>query len=182
MKAVRILADDKPIEIVALLPDWVCDAVIKRYSGPFPGMGDDLAKMATATLLAGYPAAFKGDHAEKKAYMGTLAMLFAAYPEWAGRAVVDPVKGLPGRLKFLPSAAELKEALEAELSKARAYAVKAQWHKHESAKRTRQKDIDEQYNKLSAEDRAAIVAGKLARVKPIEEAPANHTAGNSEAA
>lgn len=47
-------------------------------------------------------------------YIRGLAMLFAAYPKSWGEAVLDPVSGLPSRLRFMPSIADLKEALEAE--------------------------------------------------------------------
>jgi hypothetical protein len=44
----------------------------------------------------------------------TIAVL-AEYPHWCVIAVTDPAKGVPSRLKWLPSIAELKEACEAQV-------------------------------------------------------------------
>jgi hypothetical protein len=43
-----------------------------------------------------------------------LASVFKSYPTEAGRRVIDPMRGLPSKCKFLPSVAETVEAIKAE--------------------------------------------------------------------
>lgn len=65
-------------------------------------------RLATG-LVALYPSTAKID----EMYVKGVAAIFAAYPaDWA-HEVVNPLTGLPSRSKFLPSIAEIKEALEA---------------------------------------------------------------------
>lgn len=45
-------------------------------------------------------------------YVRGLRRLFMAYPVEAGRAVIDPVHGLPSRLKWFPKLAEVSDALK----------------------------------------------------------------------
>lgn len=40
--------------------------------------------------------------------------IFAAYPLYAVKRVLDPLEGIPGKLKFLPTLAEIKAALDEE--------------------------------------------------------------------
>jgi hypothetical protein len=50
---------------------------------------------------------------DAKVFSGILCELFRAYPFKHGKAVLSPVDGLPSRLKFAPSIAEVREALHA---------------------------------------------------------------------
>ncbi len=56
------------------------------------------------------------DYANAQTFGGALAATFQAYPEAAGRMVIDPVNGLPSHLKFPPSIAEVREALDKRVS------------------------------------------------------------------
>ena len=169
LKARAILEDSKPIEIVQLLPVWVCQDMISRYKGPFQAMGEGPAKQATLTLLSGKPYAFKGDEGQKMAYMRRVEQVFALYPEWAAVAVTKAgaiVSALP---QFLPSDTEIAAALEAEVSRVRSYAVKAQWHVDEGIRRAKQQELDSACSKLSPEAKAALVSKAFARIKPMSE-------------
>jgi hypothetical protein len=167
-KALRYLAtDSKPMAHTPLVPAHVCDAVIARYSETPPAMGPERARLATLNLLAGYPYAFKtkdgedgAQSKEKLAYMRTIAAVFAQFPERVAVEANDPVNGLPGRLKFLPTAAELTEALTALVTRDRAYAVVAQWHKVEGERRAVEAMLDAQIaaeRNKTPEERAALV-------------------------
>ncbi len=127
------------------------------------------AVKATVTLLSGYPYAFKGNDTEKTAYMRRIENVFALFPEWAGTAVVAAGKGLASTSAYLPSEAELTEALTAQVTKARAYAVKAQWHIDEGIRRSKQQELDTACSKLSPEAKAALVAKAFARIKPMSD-------------
>jgi hypothetical protein len=47
-----------------------------------------------------------------RTFVAGMGSVFAAYPEEFGLRCVDPVHGLPGTLKFLPSLAEVHDHLE----------------------------------------------------------------------
>lgn len=53
-----------------------------------------------------------GDAHDPEVYVSAVIAVLAHYPPETGRHVCDPVKGLPGKLKFLPTIAEIKEACE----------------------------------------------------------------------
>jgi len=162
-KAIAILNFDKPIEITPLLPRWVALQLIERYSGPFAPMTQQNASRATVTLLSGYPYAFKGNETEKTAYMRRIEGVFALFPEWAGAAVVAVGRGLASTSTFLPNEAELTSALEAQVTKARSYAVKAQWHIDEAARREKQAMLDAECEKLAPDAKAELVSRLLLR-------------------
>jgi len=65
----------------------------------------------------------------------TLASLFGRYPEGIGRKVCDPINGLPGRLRFPPSLAEVRDELELHMAKRRAIAYRARWMIEERERR-----------------------------------------------
>lgn len=71
---------------------------------------DDAEHMARS-LVGMYPAREVND---AKAYASGVTALMSAYPLYAVRHVCNPVTGLPSRLKWLPTLAEIREALDAE--------------------------------------------------------------------
>ena len=168
-KARTILDDTRSIEIVQLLPSWVCEAVMDRCKGPFMPMEAQAANRATMILLSAYPYGFKGDEDAKIAYMRRIESLFALYPEWAASAVLDVGKGIASTSSFLPSEAELKQCLEDQITRIRSYAVKAQWHIDEGVRRAKQQDLDSACSKLSPEAKAALVSKAFARIKPMSD-------------
>ena len=169
MKAQAILEDSKPIGIVKLLPEWVSHAIIERYKGPFPAMGAGLAKQATLTLLSGKPYAFKGDEAQKMAYMRRVEQVFALYPEWAAIAITKAGAVVSANPQFLPSDTEIAAALETEVTRIRSYAVKAQWHIDEGIRRAKQQELDSACSKLSPEAKAALVSKSFACIRPMSD-------------
>lgn len=87
-----------------------------------------------------------------------LSSLFTRYPLSIGRKVCDPIDGLPGRLRFPPSLAEVKEALDAKLAERRAIAYRARWMLEESVRREQEAERDrERSNPEEIERRRKLV-------------------------
>jgi hypothetical protein len=127
---------------------------------------------ASATLLACYVGiTINMPEKDKVALMRVFDKIFSAYPKYAALNVCDPNKGLPRTVGFIPKPSELSDALESEVTKRRAYAVKAQWHIDEAKRRADGQKLDDECSKLTPESKAALVAKALLRIKPI---PLNH--------
>lgn len=58
----------------------------------------------------------RGEVESPEIFVRAAIAMFRTFPFSACRAVVDPVKGLPSKLKWLPSIAEIREALDAEIA------------------------------------------------------------------
>jgi hypothetical protein len=54
----------------------------------------------------------KGDANDPEVYVGAITLLLSTYPEDIINSVTHPVHGLPSRLKWMPSVAEVREACE----------------------------------------------------------------------
>lgn len=54
----------------------------------------------------------KAEASEPEIYLAAASRILQCYSEDVVRSVCDPVNGLPSKLKFLPSIAEIKEACE----------------------------------------------------------------------
>ncbi len=67
---------------------------------------------AVAQLIGSYPAR---EVTDAKTLTKGIKSLFGAYPFYAVQRVINPVTGLPSRLKFFPTLAEIREALDAEM-------------------------------------------------------------------
>lgn len=61
----------------------------------------------------------QGEAADPEVYVAAVAAVLAHYDEDIVRDVTDPVKGLPGVLKWLPTVAEIRQACEERLRPAR---------------------------------------------------------------
>ena len=58
----------------------------------------------------------KNEVADPDAYISAICAVLANYPETVVRKVTHPLDGLPGRLQWLPTIAEIKAACDAEVS------------------------------------------------------------------
>lgn len=87
----------------------------------------------------------------------------AAYPLDFVRRVCSPVTGLPSRLKFLPTIAEIREALDAEDARRKRIALTAQLVINDHAKRQKQAEEDAKWNSMrpTPEERAKAVSELL---------------------
>jgi hypothetical protein len=57
----------------------------------------------------------KGEVSDPEVFSRGVVAVFREYPEWAVQAVANPAGGLPSRLQWLPTIAEVKGACEAEV-------------------------------------------------------------------
>lgn len=77
-----------------------------------PSLSSASAKAAKFLLSCYRP----GDVNDPDVYFQAVTSLLGSYPEDVILAVVDPRSGLPSRLKWLPTIAEVKEACEREMA------------------------------------------------------------------
>lgn len=103
---------------------------------------------AEAATFAGqlvnyYPAREVND---ARSYIAALTALFAAFPRAFAKRVCDPVTGLPSRLKFLPTLAEVREALDAEATRRKRIAANAQYVLDQAAKRAAEAEEEARFN------------------------------------
>ena len=57
----------------------------------------------------------RGEAEDPETYTGAVIVLLSSYPETVVLRVTDPRTGLPGKVKFLPTISEVKDACEAEM-------------------------------------------------------------------
>lgn len=84
-------------------------AAIEYFSAELPSSNLETAARLVRTLLGFYA---KRELNDACTFVKGMGSVFAAYPEEFGWRCVDPVHGLPGTLKFLPSLAEVHDHLE----------------------------------------------------------------------
>ena len=122
---------------------------------------------ASAKMLLGMYPARAVNHAD--VFVTAVTALFAAYDLDFIKRVCDPIAGLPSRLKYLPTIAEIKEALEAE--KARRFKIRAMAHwmlkEHDRRKAEAEERKKWDITSEEIERRRAMVASTL---KPMREA------------
>ena len=126
------LEASEPGPFCKLLPVAACQAVIDagaRAAAPTqPEAATDMAQ----AILGVYR---KDDVNDPQVYVRALAGLLGSYPFAVSRKVAHPYEGLPSRLKFLPSIAEVREALDAEDRRQRGLVALARWMIQEREKR-----------------------------------------------
>ena len=127
-------------------------AVIAASEGLAAHTEPDIANQYVSQLLGFYPAREVND---AKMYSAGMTALLAAYPVDLVKRVCDPVTGLPSRLKWLPTLADVREALDLELARRNRILWNANWVISEHAKRAAQKKEDDEFerNRPSVEER-----------------------------
>lgn len=91
-------------------PNSVAEAI--KNLTRFPKAGPAPAAKAVGRLLSFYP---QHTANEPESYAAAMVSLMAEYPSEVIDVVCDPRRGLATRCKFLPTVAELTEALESEM-------------------------------------------------------------------
>lgn len=160
--AVAILDDEREVgPRTQLLPIEVCEKVIAKIDAD-PKCTDTDATDLVALLLRNYPD-FKAHDA--KGYTLALWHVFKAYPRSIGSRVVDPVKGLPAKLKFTPKSADLVQALDAEVARRKLIKANALSHIAEKRRRLKAEAEEAAFNAQlpTAEERKAQVERLLKR-------------------
>lgn len=131
-------------EITRLVSQDVCDAILERYAAPVAEIGQDRARAAVATLLAGYPQATlksrsSDDVFDMQAYSRTLARTIAKFPEFAVMGMIDRK---PWGHPHLPSEPEIRAAMQDEVCRRAVIISNAKAHKREHERRERQRAED----------------------------------------
>lgn len=106
----------------------VLEAVAAKAAVCDPVTASDFA----SRLMGFYPAREVND---PNTFAAGMAANFSAFPRDIVKRVCDPVKGLPSRLKFLPTIADVREALEAERVKRDRIIGNATWVVREAKRR-----------------------------------------------
>lgn len=144
-RAVRYLeVNATPTQATALLPGYVCDAIIARARVVYPPMGDHTARLACAKLMAGRPylADKNGVSVDKQVYLKALTQVFAAFPEWVGVNVTSDGSAFRrAHATFLPTSDELFEALTKEATRDHLAAHRANLHNREADRRRTEDEI-----------------------------------------
>lgn len=169
-KACRYLDTDRPVTAATpLVPSHVCHAVIDALSEPVVAIGEERGMKAIVALLAAYPSAVlktrsDSEGVDLKTYQRRMAKVFALYGEQDCAAVIRPGTGLPSRLQFLPTEAELKAALDAEVQRRARVLAYARIHLQEAKRRSE----EAQREAVLAAERAAMTPEQRAeRVREI---------------
>lgn len=111
-------------------------------------------------LLGLYPSR---DLNDPEIYAKAMTSLLAAYPRDFVKRVCNPVTGLPSRLKFIPTLAEVREALDAEALRRARIAANARYVLDQAAKRAAEAEEEARFNARhpGAPERARQVAELL---------------------
>lgn len=142
--AVIAAIDAEPEATDAREAKALCDALMVHYALDRVATPDEAKQMALQ--------------------MTALCRVFAAYPPSFGRRVVDPVKGLPSRLKYRPKPADLVEALDAEKHRRALIRANAQSHMQERDRRLKQAEEDAEYAKIPIEQRRQMILRAFGRL------------------
>ena len=153
------LYPDRIDDYTKLVPIAAARAVIEAIEARLSPCVAREAHSYASRLIGFYPSRELND---ATTYLAGVTALFAAYPEDFVKRVCDPVTGLPSRNKWLPSPAELKEALEAEKEKRDKILSNAKWTIIETERRERVKVEEAKYKPGTEEQRKAAVARHLA--------------------
>ena len=108
------------------------------------------------TLLGLYPAR---DLNDPETYAKAMTALMAAYPKDFLKRVCDPVTGLPSKLKFLPTLADVREALDLEASRRAKIIANARYVLDQAAKARAEAEEEARFKAQhpTAEERARQV-------------------------
>lgn len=160
-RAVSLLDTDREVTpLTQLVPIDECRQVVMEIDTDSARVGPDRATDFTRRLLACYPNLKPHD---VKGYTLALTAIFAAYPETICKRICDPVKGLPGRLTYLPNAGDLNGALDAEMKRRTLIRANAIWHlrEHERRHGEAKERAETEARRGTAEYRAKVVKEAL---------------------
>jgi len=110
---------------------------------------------------------------DPKTYVAGMTALMATFPPDLVRRVCDPATGLPSRLKFLPTLADVRDALDQELDRRNRIIANARWVIAEGQRRRQEAQAEAEFlkNRKSAEERAQTVAQVISNLvlhSPLE--------------
>lgn len=100
---------------------------------PFPKTSPRDAAAGADRLLGCYP---NGKPEDPKGYIAAVVAVLAEYPPEIARRICDPVTGVPRTCKFLPTVAEISDALEIAMVPLRRRWREAKQEREEAARRS----------------------------------------------
>lgn len=160
--AEQILRPSALNETTDLLPVAECRALLTACSSQPNATGDEAINLARS-LMALYR---KADFVDADMFSTAMCAVFAAYPASIGRQAIDPLKGLPSRLKFPPSIAEAKEALDEAMNRRRLIAYRAKWMLDERDRRDAEARRQREIAAVSLERRIELAEKLRAAIAP----------------
>jgi hypothetical protein len=169
---VQRLDSDSQTNLEAVVTVAQATAILDAMTGRDHHCDAETAATLARNLVGMYPAREVHD---AKAYAAGMTAVLMAHPADFVRRVCDPARGLPSRLKWLPTLADVTEAITAERNRRERIASNARYviAHHDARKREAEEQAEFEANRPSAEDRARQVAEAMARLKamPIAEPP-----------
>ncbi len=162
-------ADFRMDSLTVLTPISICQQIISTIDAQAPHeMTLDEAVDAAKFMMSLYP---KRAFNDPENFMTAVIALFMRFDLAFVRRVVDPVDGLPGKLQFPPSVAEVKAALEeAERYRFRVRAT-AKWMIEENERRHKEAEEKARWNftpEEAARRKAAVAEIMRAARSPTE--------------
>jgi hypothetical protein len=163
--ASRRLDTDNHTSLARFVSVAEAELILSRMAGRDENYTANEAAIEARKLTGLYPAREVGD---AKAYAAGMTAVLAAHPIDFVRRVCDPVKGLPSRLKWLPTIADVTEAINAECQRRDRIGANARYviAEHERLERKAKEDAEWEKSRPAAEDRAKQVL-ELLKVKPV---------------
>lgn len=124
--------------------------------------GGVAANDAVTRLMGFYPAREVRD---PKTFAAGMTALMATFPLDLVKRCIDPVEGLPSKLKWLPTLADVREFLDTERDRRARILGNARWTVQEAERRAKEAEEERRFeaNRPSAEERARKVRELLGR-------------------
>lgn len=149
-----------PTNVSTLEAQAVVDYAAQPMEMTQPVKASEMARM----LLGFYPAREVHD---ANVYAAGMSAMLAAFPLRFVKNVCDPVNGLPSKLKWLPTLAEVRAALDAEKAKRDRVVANAMWvlreAKEKAEKENAEREARDYHTSTTAEERALFLKNALGR-------------------
>lgn len=141
----------------------VLDAMAGRDQPCDAGTAADLAR----TLIGLYPAREVYD---ARAYVAGMTAVLMSHPADFARRVCDPVRGLPSRLKWLPTLADVTGAIAVERGRRERIMANARYvlARHEARRREADERAAFEASRPCAADRARMAANAMAKLRATD--------------
>jgi len=161
---IRLLDVDDPRSIGRTVRAAEAQTVLESIAGRDSVCTPTEAADAVGRLLGLYPGR---EITDARTYAQGLTAMLAAYPRDFVKRVCNPVTGLPSRLKFLPTLADVREALDAERLRRDRIAASARWviSQAERQRKEAQEAADFEACRATAEHRAKRVQELLGSLR-----------------
>jgi hypothetical protein len=175
---VQRLDSDSQTNLEAVVTVAQATAVLDAMTGRDHHCDAETAATLARNLVGLYPAREVHD---AKAYAAGMTAVLMAHPADFVKRVCDPARGLPSRLKWLPTLADVTEAITAERNRRERIASNARYviACHDARKREADERAAFEASRPSADDRARMAAEAIAKFKamPVAEPIKERAAG-----